>query len=159
MAILSNFNSDLVEKGIFDELDRRYGKGKSYRNFNIATLRDTFVHISEDNIKRTMEFNKPVFEDMRGGDPLTLIEIVHDVGNHHPMTFPDYPINPAVSPASILAERDSLRLAEQERKLIKHYNINKEPIPPLKEKKKSKRKDDIKTILQKETDEWLKNCL
>ena len=140
-----NINSDLMLKAIGQELDGRYGKGEIYKNFDYEYYRETYTHVTEDRIKRTFEIDK--FALKRGDrDPIRLIE--EDYSHHHSLKSSTYPYttNPS-NPASILAERT--------RQVIKQ-GWDEIPEPP---KKKSKWKSDIKTVLQKETDEWLKNVV
>ena len=146
MALLSNFKSDHMLKAVGQELDARYGKGEIYKNFDHVHYRETYTHVTEDRIKRTFELDKFAMErNLRGNewsDALRLLS--EDYSHRHSMTFPSYPIEPEMSPAS---------MAYHEKMRGQYIKEKYEDKP----KKKSKLKGNIRERLQKETDNWLKS--
>ena len=182
MALLSNLKSDVMFKALNQELNNRYGKGVLYKNYDHLSFHgETYTHVTEDRIKRTIEIDKLALD--RGGDPIRLLSEDH-IHRLQSMNFPSYPIKPELSPtslpndwvetregitprecvnnipsyaspASLLVERE----ARQARQAIKqgfepNYGCGETPAKP---KKKSKWVGDIRKLLQKETNDWLKS--
>lgn len=132
-----NMKYDVTLNAIIREINHRYGEGETYKNFDHVRCMETFVHWSRDRIKRTFEIDKYALE--RGGrDPIILIE------EDHSQKIPDY-----VSPASMVYE-NSYNMGWGEPAIPSQSGIEKN-------KKRNEQKGDIRKLLQKETDEWLKS--
>ena len=146
MAMLRN--TDAMFNDINQELNKRYGKGEIYQNYDHLSFHgETFTHVTEDRIKRTFELDKYALEGNRRGkehrDPIRLIEIDHS-HQLQSLSIPYHSTNPTSSfdyrPPDVYVE---------ERDLDEIVGGCEE----LKPKKKSKLVDE----LQKETDNWLKS--
>lgn len=119
-------------------LNKSYGEGIVYKAFEYKFYEDIFVHESDD-CRRKLRYDDHKSE-------FILLELIykdtpHTFYNDHSRTIPDY-----ASPASIAYEN-------------RHITGYREPaIPSQKGIEENKQeKGDIRKLLQKETDEWLKS--
>jgi hypothetical protein len=140
MAMLSCVKSDVLLNAIGQELDVRYGKGETYKDFDPINYRETYTHITEDHIKRTFELDRFVMErNLRGNEWSNSLRLIEEDHSHH---------CPEMSP-----KKQPRHVIKQGFEPIYDWELPKSTKP----KKKSKLIGNIRERLQKETDNWLKS--